>query len=146
MRWDGRRWNEAEAVNRDDSELGYELTDNFTSIDAVAPSEAWATHNGVVRGDVQRWNGRTWKIAHVFGARSILADIAAPSSNDVWAVGPTSYSPEKQRPLVVHWNGSAWRVQPTPFSGLRATLESLSVLSPNDVWAVGNGLIARYSC
>ena len=34
--------------------------------------------------------------------------------HDIWAVGEDSTDPGKTRPLVLHWNGSAWRVVPGP--------------------------------
>src|SRR5256885_14819093 len=98
MHWNGRRWKEVDAVNRDDGDLGYETEDEFTNVDAVSPSEAWATHKGIVRGDIQRWDGRRWRIVHVSPAESILTDVAALSLDDVWAVGPLSYTPREARP------------------------------------------------
>jgi hypothetical protein len=141
MRWNGRRWQYVPAPSP-----SYSEGDRFAGVDANSTSKAWATHNGGTGGsDIQRWDGRRWRIAHVFRLEeSSLSDIAAVSPNDVWAVGSRSYLPE--RPLIVHWDGSTWRVQHVPFERLRATLSGLSALSPSEVWAVGEHLIARYSC
>jgi hypothetical protein len=139
MLWDGRRWREI-GIRREGSLYAVD------AVDAVSSSETWATHTGVVRGDVQRWNGRTWNVVRVFPARSMLEDVAAVSTNDVWAVGPSSYSEQEGRPLIVHWDGRSWQVQKTPFKGMKATLNGLSVPDTKHIWAVGDRLIARYSC
>jgi hypothetical protein len=146
LHWNGRRWQEVQTPSRDDGDLGYETSQEFSKIDVVSTTEAWAIHDGVVRGDIQRWNGSQWRMVHVFPAKSILADVAAVSSQDVWAVGPGSNVPREARPLIVHWDGRSWRVQHTPLQRLRATLNGLAVLSPSDIWAAGNHLIAQYSC
>jgi hypothetical protein len=149
MHWDGRRWQEISAPYRDDSSLGYELSDDFSAVYAISRSEAWATHNGVVRGDVQRWDGRRWSVVYVVPAKTQLNDIARMSSGGVWAAGvrsTRSFEPASLRPLIVHRDGRSWRVQNTPFERLYATLNGLSALSSSEIWAVGDGLIARYSC
>jgi hypothetical protein len=149
MHWDGRRWREVSAPARDDSAFGYDSADDFSAVDAVSRSEAWATHSGELRGDIQRWDGRRWRVVHVFPAKNLLGDFAALSSHDIWAVGvrfPGSFEPASLRPLVVHWDGRSWRVQNTSFERLRATLNGISALSPSDIWAVGNHLLARYAC
>jgi hypothetical protein len=146
MHWNGRRWLAISAPYRDDQDLGVENSDGFVGVDAVSRNEAWAAHNGVVRGDIQRWDGRRWRVVHVLRGTSILGDVAAVSPDDVWAVGPTSDSPQEQRPLTAHWDGRSWRTQYLSPARPRRTVRSLSVLSPNDVWAAGDHLIARYSC
>jgi hypothetical protein len=146
LRWNGRRWQQVAAPDRSDGLLGYETLDGFSGVDAISSGEAWATHNGVVRGDIQRWDGRRWRVAHVFPRPSILDDIAALSPRDVWAVGRGAYGAREGRPLIVHWNGSTWRAQQAPVGRRRATLTDVSALAPDDIWAAGDHLIARYSC
>src|SRR5581483_3103344 len=64
---------------------------------------------------------------------------------DIWAVGefnpgvpPTETG---RRTLAEHWDGTAWRIVPTPnpsWTGLDlATLEAADKVATNDVWAVG---------
>ena len=84
-------------------------------------------------------------MAYTYTSEGGLQDIAVVSPSDIWAVGHSSFEPD--RPLVVHWNGTSWQIQKTPLDGLRgADLDGLSILSPNDIWAVGEHLVARYSC
>jgi hypothetical protein len=43
------------------------------------------------------------------------------------------------RPLLFHWNGSAWNlVQPGVGTGLQVQLTAIVGTSPDDMWAVGN--------
>jgi hypothetical protein len=63
-----------------------------------------------------------------------LASVTAPGKRDAWAVGVTSYRNGTTRPLVLHWNGSAWRTQAMPASFRPAFAESSS---PHDVWILG---------
>jgi hypothetical protein len=76
-----------------------------------------------------------------------VEDVAAVSRANVWGVGSWDYEYDTPYPLVVHWNGKAWRREHPPLEHLKnATLESVSVLAPRDVWAAGEHLIARFSC
>jgi len=64
-----------------------------------------------------------------------LSAIAAVSSTDVWAVGSAGAAS-----LAEHWDGSTWRVVPTPNpagSGEQAQLLGVAAINTSDVWAVG---------
>lgn len=115
--------------------------------DALSPSDVWAVGSTGVpdfnsQTLIEHWNGRAWSVvphptpAGMVGAR--LLGVSGDASTDVWAVGrgtPSgSLSPV---PLVLHWNGSAWRVVDTP-PETGAGLQAVSALSPTDVWAVGD--------
>ena len=63
-----------------------------------------------------------------------LSSVTAPGKRDAWAVGVTSYRNGTTRPLVLHWNGSAWRTQVMPADFRPAFAESSS---PDDVWIFG---------
>jgi hypothetical protein len=146
VHWNGRRWRVVPAPTRDDDDLGQGNLDQFDGVAVVSPREAWAVHSAVVRSDIQRWNGRRWRIVRVLQGNSMLADIAAVSSRNVWAVGPSSYTPGEERPLLAHWNGASWRVQHLAAGRPRRTLMGISALSASEIWAVGTNLLARYSC
>ncbi len=76
---------------------------------------------------------------------TILDDIAVIADDDVWAVGRQNVevSPSQWviRPLVMHWDGSAWSQVSTPvgttlpFGG--AWLEAIGVVAPDDLWVCG---------
>jgi hypothetical protein len=66
--------------------------------------------------------------------------VTALSACDVWAVG--TYRTVATGPLLSlaeHWNGTAWKVVPTPNPGTSINfLRAVSAFSASDVWAVGN--------
>jgi hypothetical protein len=85
-----------------------------------------------------------------------LGGVAAISARDVWAVGASAHSPgtggsprgPSGQVLIEHWDGTRWRVVPTPgipvrpIPALRAlttsgSLAGVAALSSHDVWAVG---------
>lgn len=67
------------------------------------------------------WDGRNWRVADLpapKGAWSYLNAMAAVAANDIWVVGwasPLSYDPAKT--LVEHWDGTSWRIIPSPNPG-----------------------------
>jgi len=83
----------------------------------------------------------------VSDAYHTVADIAAVSNADVWAVGEDNNDYDNAYPLIGHWNGTSWKIQPTPFSRMeRMGLAATSATPPTDIWAVGEHLVVRYSC
>src|SRR5439155_589416 len=111
VHWNGRRWRVVRAPTRDDDDLGYGASDQLDGVAVVSPRKAWAIHSGTVRSDIQRWDGRRWRVVRILPRNSLLADIAAVSASNVWAVGPSSYISREKRPLLAHWNGTSWKVQ-----------------------------------
>jgi hypothetical protein len=65
-----------------------------------------------------------------------LQAVSAASKKDAWAVGwygtPTGYNT-----TILHWNGSAWSVVPSPNPGAWNFLYGVDALSPTNAWAVG---------
>src|SRR5690242_17760591 len=43
-----------------------------------------------------------------------LAAVAATSATDAWAVGSRLTPGGSYRTLIEHWNGNAWKVEPSP--------------------------------
>jgi len=72
-------------------------------------------------------------VQNVFGA------VTAPGPCNVWAVGFYRDVADGQiLSLAEHWNGSAWKVAPTPSPDTDInSLRAVSATSPGDVWAVG---------
>lgn len=96
------------------------------------------------------WNGSAWKIvpspnpatpSPVNGVRQTLNGVVAISPTDAWAVGNTvdtvsgSFLPDK--PIAMHWNGTAWSVATLPNLGGSGLLASVTANSPTSVWAAG---------
>ena len=71
-----------------------------------------------------------------------LSSVVSLSATDAWAVGgastPVGNPPMLQsKPLVVHWNGSAWRAVHAPLAG-EGALSGIAAVSASDLWAVGH--------
>jgi hypothetical protein len=87
----------------------------------------------------------TWQkavSANVSGVTNQLSGIAALSANNVWAVGWAG-DPDGplyvKRTLIQHFDGSAWRIVPSPNvpNDTHSELYAVSAASADDVWAVG---------
>jgi len=93
------------------------------------------------------WDGTTWTGVNTpnpswAGADFFsLEDAAAVSSTDVWAVGyAEDFASLKSTTLIERWNGSAWKIVPSPNPGgatLPNQLFAVAVAGPGDAWAVG---------
>jgi len=71
------------------------------------------------------------------GFISALSAVDAVSANDIWAVG-AYLGQTGWRPLIQHWDGTAWSVVPEPVSAPNESfLQGVDVLSATDIWAVG---------
>jgi hypothetical protein len=69
-----------------------------------------------------------------------LYGVDAVSANDVWAVGAYADSTGPAQTLVLHWDGTAWTVVPSPNRGTTDNkLYGVAAVSANDAWAVGFG-------
>lgn len=88
-------------------------------------------------GHVTSWlTPQTWRVvSNPNVGVGIFNGVAAVSTNDVWAVGFTGYSPFKT--LIEQWNGKSWSVIPSPNIGTSDKLYSVEASSSTDAWAVG---------
>jgi hypothetical protein len=90
----------------------------------------------------EHWDGTrfTYRAAPTVGrGYNAFNAVAAVSATDVWAVGyrtPVYYT-WITFPLIEHWNGSAWSIVPSPFSG-QGELKAIVAIAADDVWAVGS--------
>ena len=66
-----------------------------------------------------------------------LDGVAARSPGSAWAVGQTSSdSTASDRPILAHWNGTAWRTVTSPALPSRGALNAVATF-PGGGWAVG---------
>src|SRR5215470_17359444 len=142
--WDGTRWSIVPTPDvRGGSKSGLFGVANLGS--------------GTARTLIEHWDGSAWHIipvpdpvvpAGMTLASSMLSAISARSANDIWAAGSFSAAKGTQSnsfTLTMHWNGSAWKIVPSPnpgtpsaINGVRQTLSGVVEISPTDAWAVGN--------
>jgi hypothetical protein len=62
--------------------------------------------------------------------------VTATSHTNAWAVGLQSRG-GPATPLVLHWNGTAWKVQSSPSPGVTSRLLGVVATSATNAWAVG---------
>jgi hypothetical protein len=126
---------------------------------AIAPNDAWAVgfFVGALNQDrpqktlIEHWDGTSWKVVpspNVGGPNTQtvsnqLRGVIAVSTNDVWAFGDTdAFGPSKITNLVLHWNGTAWAIVPSPSPNPRHTLiddviTGGTVIPQGNLWLVG---------
>jgi hypothetical protein len=139
-RWNGTSW----SIVRSPS---VSAQNYLVGVKALSTSDVWAVGSHNVPGSLafstltMRWNGSVWSVVpspDTANFENHLNAIDGTSASDLWAVGHTQngdYSVKE--PLILRWDGSAWRIVPSP-TALDASLEGVVALASNDVWAVGS--------
>ena len=126
------------------------VNNQLLAVDAVLDNDVWAVGwardpNGpqfVKRTLIQHFDGTHWSIVpspnrpdDVF---SELHSVSAASANDVWAVGSSETGGAPTRTLIQHWNGTQWRIVPSPNPDSQLNeLRGVVALSANNAWAIG---------
>ncbi len=129
--------------------LGGSNGDGLDGVVALSSCNAWAVgsyFNGTASQSlILHWNGSSWKVVQSPdpggpSRDNVLAAVSAVSSSSVWAVGSSSSGTVGQT-LVEHWNGSSWKVVPSPDPGGPAGdrfLDSVSATSSAGAWVAGS--------
>src|SRR6266851_5751224 len=90
---------------------------------ALSSSNAWAvgtwsrTGSSGFKSLIEHWTGGRWRLQtspSPGNDTNSLAAVAALSVTDAWAVGSYHTNGHSLKTLIEHWNGSAWKVQPSP--------------------------------
>jgi hypothetical protein len=136
--WDGSQWSIIPTP------LISEPSAQLNSIAALSSTDIWAAgfsdNPNCLCGKtvVEQWNGSSWRklVTPNPGVADYLTGIAAISATDVWAVGYEWISNFTELPLLLHYNGTTWKVFNT--SQLQfGQVSSVFARATNDVWAVG---------
>lgn len=122
--------------------------DQLVAIAGSASDDLWAVGNQNQFPLLEHWDGHRWAYsagASLGGRQAYLTSVAAVASDDVWAVGNyASVGSVPPAPLIEHWNGRSWSLQPTDVlarlkkAALLQALISVAALAPNDVWVLGH--------
>jgi hypothetical protein len=139
LRWNGTAWKRVPSPDPG----GPAVNDSLRAVAALSASSAWAvgTHGtgGVAQPLIEHWNGTAWKrVPAPTPSPSVPAEltgVTAISARDAWAVGDYG-SPGRIHTLIEHWDGTAWRREPSPSPGTSALLRGVAS-SPASIWAVG---------
>jgi len=95
-------------------------------VTALSTNNVWAVGSTIQNGAVvEHWNGTSWKVVTSpnLGNGSGLNSISAISATDIWAAGCSACGDVSEvPPLIEHWNGTAWSMNPAPieFGGVSA--------------------------
>jgi hypothetical protein len=135
--WDGKKWRVvATPIGTPPS--------SFNGVACASAASCIATGNSGPVNLAEGWNGERWKLQHVRssagGVGSELGGVACTSATACVAVGDRTnlfYNPVA--PLAEQWNGTGWRVQPTPSPhGLAGSaLTAVACPSASSCMAVG---------
>jgi hypothetical protein len=143
VHWNGTAWS---VVPNPNSPMPL---NNLAALAVISANDVWAVGTGRI-GDEDatatlHWNGTAWNVVPSPNVGpevdNSLAGVAAVASSDVWAVGtqqPTSLT--DPHTLILHWNGTAWIIVPSPNDGGSTVdnhLLAVAAVASNDVWAVG---------
>jgi len=136
--WDGSQWSVVASPD-----TGSDQTYLY-AVTAASGSDVWAVGfqlMGMWQTLIMHWDGQAWSVVsspnpgtqnnHLYG-------VDAASANDVWAVGYFSGSSGYRSSLIAHWDGTEWRVVPSPdIEPYSNELYGVSVISSSDAWATG---------
>jgi hypothetical protein len=141
IHWDGRAWRSVEAP------IGW-----LSAVHAVGPDDVWivgqrapAQDSGsddvIYRSLAAHWDGVDWTVVDTPNLPfhfNLLNEISGTGANDLWAVGSANDSTKPHRPLILHWDGTAWRLVPPAETGAtNAELFGVTTVRADLAWAVG---------
>jgi hypothetical protein len=64
--------------------------------------------------------------------------VAAASADSAWMIGNDNGAPPT--PWLLHWNGTAWKLAPSPISAGYDILRGIAAVSARSLWAVGGNI------
>ncbi|MEP6993178.1 MAG: hypothetical protein ABI968_01560 [Acidobacteriota bacterium] len=141
LHWDGVEWTDMSTP--DPGLAGW-----LNGIEVVSPNDVWAVGwnsvDFVQVNLIKHWDGTSWSVVdapNVGNFVNQLESVSASSPNDVWAVGfhlDVIGVDQPNQTSVLHWNGTAWSVVPSPNrTQLNNYLFDVVGLSAGNAWAVG---------
>jgi serine/threonine protein kinase len=104
------------------------------------------TPSAVRKTLILHWNRRAWsqKPSPSQGRSSILYSVSAGPGKSAWAVGSycasacgTDPRVDRDRTLILHWDGTQWRKVPSPSPGQSSAVYGVSAGPDGSAWAVG---------
>jgi hypothetical protein len=130
-RWDGTRWTIVPTPTRGDAEL--------FGVSCTSPSACIAVGRSSPSGVLSmRWNGAKWSLLKTPNPRHLgdLFSVSCTSASACTAVGGAD---NDRIALAEVWNGTSWKIQPTPTTVRAdvAVLLGVSCTSPSACTAVG---------
>jgi hypothetical protein len=131
--WNGTEWKVQTTPNEAGATASKLSGVACTSSTACEAGGWYVSSEGHELALAESWNGTEWKVQTVpkptEAVDSILDGVSCFSSSDCAASGTYETSSTSDATLAEHWNGTEWKVQPTPnvteeLEGLKATQPS----------------------
>ncbi len=105
-------------------------------------TNGWAVGDGA---EVLRWDGNQWKEALPYhapgegpgGSTQILYAVDVYSANEAWMVGVIKGIDGKNRPYIIHWNGTDL-LEESAFPECNCGLNAVLIQGSKDVFAAGS--------
>ena len=143
-RWNGARWAIQPTPNPAGAQFAFLNTAACPSASACTATGAYVNSAGTVQTLAERWNGARWAIQPTpnrAGGLNFLIGVDCTASSACTAAGYSAGRSGILRTLSEHWDGTAWRIQPTPNPAGAAPSQfaSVSCTSPSACTATGIG-------
>lgn len=145
IHWDGTQW---KAVPN--PKLRTNDNSALNSVVALASNDVYAVGyqpatNGAVLTLIEHWDGTAWTVMPSPNPTTgnVLSAVSANSPTDIWAVGTrTDIATTSIQTLVQHFDGTSWKIVPSPNPLPKLflnqnVLASVQAVSATDVTAVG---------
>ena len=140
--WDGSSWTVVATQN--------EVGGHLNAVDCVDADDCWAGGFYGTPGNpsgpggllLEHWTGEAWTIDPAFPATTTsnidaIEGLTCTAADDCWGVGSPSNS-NPGGPLIVHWDGAAWRsISPLSRSPV-VSLSSVACTTASHCFAVGS--------
>lgn len=138
--WDGSTWSQVASPNPQDF-------DEIQGAYAAGPDDIWMagyanSRDGKYWTMVDHWNGRRWtrqRTPSPTHNNTMFYGISGTSADDVWAAGCFGQTSGESRPLVEHWDGTAWSISRVhrPKGTYLNCLQAISAAGPTEAVATG---------
>jgi hypothetical protein len=138
--YDGTAWTAFETAFSDGTIFGVsaDATNDVWAVGSIAESATFVEH----------YDGSTWTVVpspNAGAGWNILFGVVALAPNNVWAAGYFTEQVNSTRPtktLIEHWDGTSWKIVPSPNVGPHTVYQSnelwgITAVSASDIWAFG---------
>jgi hypothetical protein len=141
-RWNGTRWTIQPTPNPAGAQFPFLNAVSCPSASACTAAGTYRNRSGTYQTLAERWDGTRWRIQptpnRAGGSNSLYA-VACTAASACTAAGFSAGRSGIVRTLSERWNGSRWRIQPTPSPAGAAPSQfaSVSCTSPSACTATG---------
>lgn len=136
--WDGNAWTLFPTPNVQGTQNA------LLGADALGSDDIWAVGYSKPRGYrtlVEHWDGAAWEVVpspNLGTEANALVDVDAVGPDLAWAVGYYRQDKSHRKTLLLRWDGTSWRVAPSPSPGtLSNALLGVAAVGEDEAWAVG---------